>query len=92
MKFFTNFLRSRQTGAEVPDANFVRSRAISAPAASRMPAALSSVSCHSRSGTESATMPAPTWKCAAPASTTTVRMAMLNWLSPLNPNQPIAPV
>ena len=53
--------------------------------ASSKPPAFAKVSSYSISGSESATMPAPTWKCTWPSRTIAVRMAMLNWLSRLKP-------
>ena len=57
-----------------------------------MPRALTRVSSYSPSGVESATMPPPTWKVAAPPSATIVRIAMLKSQSPLTSQYPIAPV
>src|SRR6267143_2899351 len=53
--------------------------------AARKPPALASVSSYSAAGTESATMPAPTWKYATPSLRIAVRMLMLSWLSRLKP-------
>src|SRR5580693_8035930 len=53
--------------------------------AAKNPPALAMVSSYSPSATESATMPAPTWKWISPARQTAVRMAMLSWLSRLKP-------
>src|ERR1043166_7762788 len=53
--------------------------------AEKNPPALASVSSYSASGLESATMPAPTLKCARPSLQIAVRMVMLNWLSRLKP-------
>src|SRR5882724_11848003 len=47
--------------------------------------ALARVSCHSLSGTESATIPAPACTCIWPPFTTAVRIAMAKSMSPLNP-------
>src|SRR5262249_50221472 len=53
--------------------------------------AFARVSCHSLSGTESATMPAPACTCMVPSLTRAVRIAMARSMSPLNPRYPTAP-
>lgn len=53
--------------------------------ARKSPLALARVSSYSASGTESATMPAPTWNQARSLRVTAERMVMLSWLSRLKP-------
>jgi len=71
-------------GRSIAKSGFIFPSAFHSPrAACRIPAALWRVSSHSFPGDESAVIPAPTWNSALPSRITTVRMAMLNWLSSL---------
>src|SRR5690606_13084132 len=61
------------------------------PTAFTIARAFCTVSWNSRSGTESATIPAPVENSALPPFTRTVRMAMANSSRSLNPQYPTAP-
>ena len=65
--------------------------ASAAASAERTPRAFDPVSSYSRAGTESATIPAPTWTDATPSRRTAVRMAIARSMVPVRSRYPTAP-